>query len=141
MPCWTSTKCLAYPTPTVCIYVYVCMYMCVYACVCMHVCMYIGIDILRFMHEYAFVCGRRFVFMLVIVFAVTICAHTISIDGNLVCFCPVYTLLPQERRREPGDLAVCMDRHMVFSTSSVDMHFVFSCRFFMHTCEFCAMSM
>ena len=58
-------------------------------CVCMY--MYIGVDILRFMHEYVFVCGDMFLFMLVIVFAVTICAHTISFDGNLVCFCPVYS--------------------------------------------------
>ena len=40
------------------------------------------------MHEYVLV------YMLVTVFTITSCAHTISFDGNLVCFCPINTLLP-----------------------------------------------
>ena len=71
------------------------------------------------------------VFMLITVFAVKFCTSIISLDGNLVCICPVYTLLPQERTRRLGDLSGCMDWHMVFDASSVDMHFFFSCRFFL----------
>ena len=79
-----------------------------------------------------------FVFMFVTVFTAKFCVPIISFDGNLACFCPVYTLFPQERRRRLGDLPVCMYWHMVFRAAPVDMHFVFSC-FFGHTCESCAM--
>ena len=85
--------------------------------------MYIDMDILRIMHEYVFV------FMLVAVFTATFCAGIILFDGNPFCFSPFYTLLPQERRRELGDLPVCVNRHMVFCASSVNMHFIFLYRF------------
>ena len=127
---WTNIEYLADPRPTV--YMYTATYVCVYVLVYVHsyarvrVCMYmhIGMDILRFMHEYVFA------FMRVPVFIVSFFAHVYSFDGNLVCFCPVYTLLPQERRRRLGKLSKCWDRHMVSSTFSVDMHSIFSMSFF-----------
>ena len=70
---------------------------------------YIGMDILRFMQEYVFACGRMFVFILVAVFTATFCADIISSDGNLACFSPIYLLPPQERRRRFHDLPICMD--------------------------------
>ena len=91
------------------------LYMCVYACVRMHLYMHVNISMSmpKFMQEYVFVCERMFVFMLIIVFAVTFCAHVILFDDNLVCFCPAYTLLVQERRRTLGDLPVYMSWFMI----------------------------
>ena len=37
-----------------------------------------------------------------------------SLDGNLVCFCLVYTLLSQKRGCRLSDLPVSIDWHMVF---------------------------
>ena len=56
----------------------------------MLMCMYTRTDILKIMHE------NMFVVMLIMVFTATFCAHIIPFDGNLACFCPVYTLLLQE---------------------------------------------
>ena len=93
-----------------------------------YVFMGVCINILRFMHEHVFVCKRMFVFMLVTVFNVTFCAHILSSDSNLACFCPVYILLPQERRHRLGDLPIHMDCHMAFRASSMDrISFVYGC--------------
>ena len=82
-----------------------------------------------------------FVYVLFTVFTVMFCAHIILFDGNFVCFCPVYLLLPQERRRRLSYLPVCMDWHVVFRASSGDIHFIFFISFFVHTYESCTMSM
>ena len=53
---------------------------CICVCVCMYQYMYIDMDILRYMREYVIA------FMLVTVFTVAFCTHTISFDGNLFLF-------------------------------------------------------
>ena len=78
-------------------------------------------DILRIIHV-----QNVFVFKLVTVFTVTFCAHVILFDANLVCFCPVYTLLPQERWRRFGDLPVCMGRQIVCFLCGHAFHFFMS---------------
>ena len=60
----------------------------------------------------------------------SLCVHIISFDGNLVCFCLVYTLLSQERRTRLGEQPVWMDWHMAFHASSADMHFILFVSFF-----------
>ena len=67
----------AYGHESMCLCIYLFMRVCMY--------MYIVMDVFRYMHEYVFV------FMLV-------AAFTATLDGNLVCICPGYTLFPQELR-------------------------------------------
>ena len=86
--------------------------------------MHIDMDVLRLVHEYAFV------FMFATIFTVTFCAHRISFENNLVCFCSVFHIIAKERRRRLGHLPVCMDWGMVFHAFSAGMHFMFSYRFF-----------